>query len=176
MTRPRPARQSSRAAAVRRPLTDTAGPDRPEWPVVGRRLVAVVGLAALCAGCGGGGGHRGDLRSLDELRASFTGQGLEVCAEREAESHVEGEVRTTTFDLAFDCDADDAAFVAAIELEDDAAGDGVASQFGVDAARGNRRALDAVWTFGDVVVVLSGPRDDAVADAVVEALDDLSRG
>jgi hypothetical protein len=115
-----------------------------------------------------------DDRSLDELEAGLDDHGLTICGQSTESVDLPGATSTTTYDLAFDCDTDGSqtdgsAFVAVTEYDNRDDRDGAAAQFETKPTSG----LGAVWTFGPYTVVLSGPRDNDVADAVTETLDDL---
>ena len=129
--------------------------------------LGVILVVATLAGCSYDAPF--DEGSLDALHAAVLDQGLRVCHEDTADRDLPGEIETTTFVLAFDCDSDDTAFMAATEFDDRAARDGAVSQLDV---RQMNRAGEA-WAYGPFAVVLSGPRDDAVTDATVEALDEV---
>jgi hypothetical protein len=129
----------------------------------------VVGVAAVLLAGGCASTATFDDGSLDELESGLDAAGLSVCEESTDDVDMPGARTTTTYELAFDCDTDDTAFVAATEYDTRDHRDGAAAQYASQPTRG----LEAVWTLGPYTVVLSGPRDDDVADAVTETLDDL---
>lgn len=134
-------------------------------------VLATVACVTLLAGCGQ---EPYEDRSLDELRSGFADHGLDVCDTGEADVDLPGAVDTTTFEVALDCENDDEALVSATAFDDVDDRDGAAAQYALESTRGIGRGLNNVWTFGPYVVVLSGPRDDAAAEAVTETLDSLA--
>jgi hypothetical protein len=134
-----------------------------------RRGLSLVGLLALVILIGACGEAAFDDGSLDELEAALADRGVAVCEESTGEVDLPGAVTTTTYELAFDCGSDDDAFVAATEYDDREHRDAAAAQYAVRSDPD----LSEVWTYGAYAIVVSGPRDDAVADALTETLDEL---
>ena len=133
-----------------------------------RRALALVGLLAAAAVAGGCGTSSFDEGSLDDLEAGLADRGVAVCDRSTAEVDLPGAVTTTTFELAFEC-GDDDTFIAATEFDDREHRDAAAAQYGVRSDSD----LSDVWIYGAYTIVISGPRDDAVAEALTETLDDL---
>ncbi len=131
---------------------------------------ATVMVAAALTLCAAGCGSRDEFEphTFDEVQTALVHEGLQVCDVRPTDGHANQAVAGREFRVAFDCAGDDDATVVVDEFANAEDRDAAAHNFEV---RVRPRAYGAVWTYGPFAILVSGPRDDAVEERIIDALD-----